>query len=1032
MLLSLLVWLASACVEDRRPSCADGLRCPTDKVCDTHGGCAWPEQLDACANAPNGQVCMYRNEPNGLCSDGLCVPANCGNGIVTVNEVCDDGNTQNGDGCSADCLSTEVCGNGRLDPAAGEQCDDGNAIDQDGCQRGCKLPRCGDGIVDAQLNEACDDGAANGEGPDTACRSNCQQRRCGDGVRDSDEVCDDGNVVGGDGCSGDCQSLETCGNGYVDIVAGEACDDGNADNLDGCLNTCSVPTCGDGFVHTGNGEACDAGAANADTPDADCRTNCQPQRCGDGIRDTVEVCDDGNVMSSDGCSGDCKSAEVCGNGYVDATRDEQCDSGVAGLGGDGCSSQCQSEVLAWRDVTEPGLASYDMAIAFDEDRGVAVMYGGQTVFETHDTWEFDSTTWRFRKLATSAGALAGAAMAYDGQRRRMVLFGGVGDLGVVDGTWEFNGVQWTKRQIATPPFARLRHAMVYDSARQRMVLFGGMNAGHNSFGDTWEYDGTDWQVRTLTVQPAPRYYHALAYDETRHVVVLWGGSDGTTFYNDTWEFDGVQWQQRSFAIDAPLPSPREGARMIYDRARQRMVLFGGRNGTTYYRDLWEFDGAQWQLINANVAATAARALFGMVYDSLNARAVFVGGRNGATTFGDTGFFSAGAFAPSGIAGFRGRRESSAVYDSARQRLVIFGGDSGGVFPLQDQWEFNGTSWARVAPASMPSARADHSMVYDEHRRKIVLFGGRELITVSSGPGSINILQWAVNNETWEFDGLTWSKINTAVSPPARAFAHMTYDQQRQRVVLFGGATSTSLPAGPEVSLSDTWEYDGQTWTQRLDVGAPTPRALGMMAYSPQTQRIVLFGGQHNFVNRGDTWQYDGSAWVQMPTTNPSPTVRHGAAFQYEPTLGGILLFGGAGGGYFRDSWLWDGARWRELAVRDLPKTRALQWMAYYPPTRSMIMGGGSDGVQLYSDVFALVFSGLTSAPNVEVCAQANVDDDGDNLAGCADPDCWYRCDPTCAPGTSCAPTRAQCGDGVCDMYNYREDYLICPADCAAP
>jgi cysteine-rich repeat protein len=38
-----------------------------------------------------------------------------------------------------------------------------------------------------------------------------------------------------------------------------------------------------------------------------------------------EVCDDGNNVSGDGCSADCRSLEICGNGTVDAAAGEQCD-----------------------------------------------------------------------------------------------------------------------------------------------------------------------------------------------------------------------------------------------------------------------------------------------------------------------------------------------------------------------------------------------------------------------------------------------------------------------------------------------------------------------------------------------------------------------------------------------------------------------------------------------------------------------------------------------------------------------------------
>ncbi|HUH05112.1 MAG TPA: DUF4215 domain-containing protein, partial [Kofleriaceae bacterium] len=108
----------------------------------------------------------------------------------------------------------------------------------------------------------------------------CITDDCGNGVLDPGEVCDDGNIIAGDGCSANCLSDETCGNGIVDIAAGEVCDDGNTDEGDGCAGNCrSSELCGNGIVDTAAGE----------------------------------VCDDGNNQSGDGCSADCLSNETCGN-----------------------------------------------------------------------------------------------------------------------------------------------------------------------------------------------------------------------------------------------------------------------------------------------------------------------------------------------------------------------------------------------------------------------------------------------------------------------------------------------------------------------------------------------------------------------------------------------------------------------------------------------------------------------------------------------------------------------------------------------
>ncbi|MDY0000335.1 MAG: DUF4215 domain-containing protein, partial [Polyangia bacterium] len=129
----------------------------------------------------------------------------CGNGSLDPGEVCDDGNTISGDGCSGDCLSDETCGNGYLDLVTGEACDDGNNMSGDGCSADC-----------------------------------LSNETCGNGILDPGELCDDGNVRSGDGCSADCQSDETCGNGYLDSAVGETCDDGNLVGGDGCDPFCHL------------------------------------------------------------------------------------------------------------------------------------------------------------------------------------------------------------------------------------------------------------------------------------------------------------------------------------------------------------------------------------------------------------------------------------------------------------------------------------------------------------------------------------------------------------------------------------------------------------------------------------------------------------------------------------------------------------------------------------------------------------------------------------------------------------------------
>ncbi len=69
----------------------------------------------------------------------------CGDGVLDSNEACDDGNSIDGDGCSARCTIENYCGDGILD--AGEQCDDGNTIGGDGCSAVCSIEGGGDGCT---------------------------------------------------------------------------------------------------------------------------------------------------------------------------------------------------------------------------------------------------------------------------------------------------------------------------------------------------------------------------------------------------------------------------------------------------------------------------------------------------------------------------------------------------------------------------------------------------------------------------------------------------------------------------------------------------------------------------------------------------------------------------------------------------------------------------------------------------------------------------------------------------------------------
>jgi MYXO-CTERM domain-containing protein len=339
---------------------------------DIAGGPTTLENADDTQDSANDFVLALPAPRNNASQTGTAPPATCGDSMLGGLEICDDGNTVNGDGCNAACVD-EFCGDAMVNDTT-ETCDDGNAVSGDGCDANCTITACGNGVVTGI--EVCDDGnAVSGDG----CDTNCTITACGNGVVTGAEVCDDGNATSGDGCDVNCTPTG-CGNGVV--TTGEDCEPPNVGNCDAnCQRYCFVNAdCADLDPCTTN-ERCDATGCVVDpTPTDDlqpCTTDgcdaggvfhnplangtectlagnpmralcisgvCGVARCGDGYIDVnapggAEQCDDGNTVPDDGCTNAC-TLPACGDGVLQAG--EQCDDANR-AGNDGCSPSCTTE-----------------------------------------------------------------------------------------------------------------------------------------------------------------------------------------------------------------------------------------------------------------------------------------------------------------------------------------------------------------------------------------------------------------------------------------------------------------------------------------------------------------------------------------------------------------------------------------------------------------------------------------------------------------------------------------------------------------
>jgi hypothetical protein len=128
---------------------------------------------------------------------------------------------------------------------------------------------------------------------------------------------------------------------------------------------------------------------------------------------------------------------------------------------------------------------------------------------------------------------------------------------------------------------------------------------------------------------------------------------------------------------------------------------------------------------------------------------------------------------------------------------------------------------------------------------------------------------------------------------------MAHDPGTGQLVLFGGYDQSN---GAE--LNDTWTWNGSTWTPLTPATSPPARDSASMAYDPGTGQLVLFGGYDGVGHFDDAWTWDGNTWTQL-TPATSPPLRLGASMAYDTGTGQLVLFGGqSGGGMFNDTWIY--------------------------------------------------------------------------------------------------------------------------------
>jgi hypothetical protein len=268
---------------------------------------------------------------------------------------------------------------------------------------------------------------------------------------------------------------------------------------------------------------------------------------------------------------------------------------------------------------------------------------------------------------------------------------------------------------------------------------------------------------------------------------------------------------------------RFGHAAVMDTTADRILVFGGNTGS-HYNDLvtntvYSFDIVtnDWAVLPATgTDIPAARSAHSAVFDPQFNRMIIYGGRDvNQTVLSDTYVLDLSVtpaqWSKASLAyEAPGRWQATAVFDSVRNRMVMFGGMKTNNEPTNEVWylsladaSLTNKRWTQIFPANTASsdlARTAHIMAYDPDLDRIVVTSGWAPLTLTE----------AFYDTTYAFDFTTsiWSQVTPGPNiPPNRRNASGVYDTISKKLVIFGGAYGNDVDSVP---LNDMYALSAET------------------------------------------------------------------------------------------------------------------------------------------------------------------------------------------------------------------------------
>ena len=428
------------------------------------------------------------------------------------------------------------------------------------------------------------------------------------------------------------------------------------------------------------------------------------------------------------------------------------------------------------------------------------------------------------------------------------------------------------------PDARAQPGSCIDNANKKMYIFAGFGA--TRFNDLWELDLTDGSEQWTELaedgksgSPSQRNDPSIIYDSTNTQLVTFGGYTGSARLNDVyfWNIGGSAFTLQS-GISGTPPSIRELALSVYDDTNNRMIIYGGRNGTAasdIREDLFELD-----LTISSEAWT----------DRTN-------------TAGEV---------PAGVWG-----TNSAAYDTLNQLMITFGGLDSSLEETRHALSFDLSGGGAINQKELVfnnNLRGRDAMGYawDEDLDVMGCWGG--YARLNDGEHTADIWAGEHINEFWLYHPATniwFNPINNILEGPGnREGANIIYDTNRNRFIMFGGLTGNAT--SNNTFYNDIWELKADArghyvCTKLAPSGSkPTARWLAAMIYDKTNDRCVLFGGDDgsSFLQDEYTLSFSGGedgAWATLSPSGTPPSAKRQATFVYDETNSQMVISHGATG-----------------------------------------------------------------------------------------------------------------------------------------